>query len=141
MAINGGLKINLISEFVDKGLKAAEKGFQSLGSKALEWGKNIAKAGAVAVAAMAAYAVKIGVDGVKAAIKAEAAQNRLAQILTTTGGATRKQIAALDDQAKALEKVGVVSAENVKVVQSQLATFDLNYKTIVISTRCPNLQS
>lgn len=130
MAINGGLKINLISEFVDKGLKAAEKGFQSLGSKALEWGKNIAKAGAVAVAAMAAYAVKIGVDGVKAAIKAEAAQNRLAQILSTTGGATRKQIAALDDQAKALEKVGVVSAENVKVVQSQLATFDLNYKTL-----------
>lgn len=130
MAIKGGPKINIISEFWDKGLKQAEKGFQTLGQKAVEFGKNVAKATAVAVAAMAAYAVKIGVDGVKAAIKAEAAQNRLTQILLTTGGATRKQIAALDDQAKALEKVGVVSADNVKVVQSQLATFDLSYKTL-----------
>jgi hypothetical protein len=130
MPITGGPKINIISEFWDKGLKQAESGFKSLGQKALDFGKNVVKAGAVAAAAMAAYAVKLGVDGVKAAIKAEAAQNRLATILTTTGGATQKQIGLLNEQAKALEKVGVVSADNVKVVQSQLATFDLSYKTL-----------
>lgn len=130
MAITGGPKINIISEFVDKGLKQAESSFKSLGSKALDFGKNVVKAGAVAAAAMAAYAIKLGVDGVKAAIKAEAAQNRLATILTTTGGATQKQIGLLNEQAKALEKVGVVSADNVKVVQSQLATFDLSYSTL-----------
>lgn len=130
MAITGGPKINIISEFWDKGLKQAESGFKSLGSKALEFGKNVVKAGAIATAAVAAYAVKLGVDAVKAAIKAEAAQNRLATILTTTGGATQKQIGLLNEQAKALEKVGVVSADNVKVVQSQLATFDLSYKTL-----------
>ena len=130
MVVKGGPKINIISEFWDKGLKQAESGFKSLGQKALDFGKNVVKAGAIAAAAMAAYAVKLGVDGVKAAIKAEAAQNRLATILTTTGGATKKQIVLLGEQAKALEKVGVVSADNVKVVQSQLATFDLSYKTL-----------
>jgi hypothetical protein len=39
-------------------------------------------------------------------------------------------VAVLVEQAKALEQLGVVSAGNVSVVQSQLATFDLQASTI-----------
>lgn len=67
---------------------------------------------------------------VKAAAENEAAQHRLAQILKTTGKATTDQIKALNDQADALERVGVVSGSNITVLQSQLATFDLQADTI-----------
>ena len=67
---------------------------------------------------------------VKAAAEAQAEQQRLAQILTTTGKASREQIEALNAQADALERVGVVSGGNITVLQSQLATFDLQADTI-----------
>jgi hypothetical protein len=80
--------------------------------------------------AAGALAVKIGKDGIQAAIKAQAEQNRLEQILLNTNGASKEQVAVLVEQAKALEQLGVVSAGNVSVVQSQLATFDLQASTI-----------
>jgi hypothetical protein len=92
--------------------------------------KKIAKAFGVATLAAGALAVKIGKDGVQAAIKAQAEQNRLEQILLNTNGASKEQVAVLVEQAKALEQLGVVSAGNVSVVQSQLATFDLQASTI-----------
>lgn len=67
---------------------------------------------------------------VKEARNAEAAQFRLAQILRTTNGASEDQIAALNAQADALERVGVVSGEAITQAQAQLATFDLQAETI-----------
>lgn len=64
------------------------------------------------------------------ATAAAAAQDRLRQILLTTGGATNEYVDSLIDQAEALEKIGVVSADNIVVAQSQLATFDLTGNTI-----------
>jgi len=61
---------------------------------------------------------------------AAAAQDRLRQILLTTGGATNDFVDSLIEQAEALERVGVVTADNVLVAQSQLATFDLTGDTI-----------
>jgi hypothetical protein len=45
-------------------------------------------------------------------------------------GATTQEIALLNDQAKALERIGVVSGGNITQTQSQLATFNLQVKTI-----------
>jgi hypothetical protein len=67
---------------------------------------------------------------VKAAAENEAAQQRLAQILRTTGKATSDQIKGLNEQADALERVGVVSGGNITALQAQLATFDLQADTI-----------
>ncbi len=67
---------------------------------------------------------------VKAAAEAEAEQHRLRQILLTTGKASAEQVDALNKQADALERVGVVSGGNITVLQSQLATFDLQADTI-----------
>jgi len=69
-------------------------------------------------------------SSLKGVIELEAAQNRLRKILITTGGATNSQVDLLLKQADALEKVGVVSKENIIVAQSQLATFDLTSDTI-----------
>jgi hypothetical protein len=60
----------------------------------------------------------------------ESAQNRLYQLLKVTHGATKEQVKVLHDQAKALQAVGVVADDNITVVQSQLATFDLTLDTI-----------
>jgi hypothetical protein len=69
-------------------------------------------------------------DSISSAQEAQAVQNRLATLLRNTNGATEEQIALLHQQAKALEASTVVSAENVSVVQSQLATFDLHASSI-----------
>ena len=69
-------------------------------------------------------------SSLKGVIELEAAQNRLRKILITTGGATNSQVDSLLKQAEALEKLGVVTKDNIIVAQSQLATFDLTSDTI-----------
>jgi hypothetical protein len=66
----------------------------------------------------------------KGAIAENSAEERLYRLLQNTTGATREQVSVLKDQAKQLEKVGVVSAGNTAIVQSQLATFDLSIDAI-----------
>jgi hypothetical protein len=56
----------------------------------------MAAAFVAAAAAAAAYAVKIGIDGVKAALEDEKAQRILALTLENTTGATNAQIAAVE---------------------------------------------
>jgi len=60
-------------------------------------GKVIGAAFVAAAAAAGAYAIKIGVDGVKAALEDEKAQRILALTLENTTKATKAQIAAVED--------------------------------------------
>jgi hypothetical protein len=69
-------------------------------------------------------------ESIAEANAASAAQERLAKLLENTNGGTREQVAALIEQAEALEAVGVVSKDNIITAQSQLATFDLTAGTI-----------
>lgn len=126
----GAIVARILTQYSDKGSKAAQKDIQKLGTQFDNFSRNAVRAfGAVAVAT-GALAVKIGKDSIQAAIRAQAEQNRLTSILLTTKGATLEQIAVLDQQATALERVGVVSAGNIKTAQAQLATFDLQASTI-----------
>jgi hypothetical protein len=59
-------------------------------------GKMVGAAFAAAAAAAGAYAIKIGVEGVKAAIEDEKAQTQLAVALENATGATKAQIAATE---------------------------------------------
>jgi len=88
----------------------------------------------VAATAAGAYALKLGRDSVQAAQQAAAAQNRLRKLLLNTNGATEAQIQILFQQGKALEALTGISKENITVVQSQLATFDLHGSTIATLT-------
>ena len=87
-------------------------------------------AATIGVTFAATQVVSFFKQSVAAAQEAEAVQTRLRTILLNTGGATMEQVKALNQQAEALEKVGVVTKENVTMTQSQLATFDLQGKTI-----------
>lgn len=109
---------------LDSGVKKAGGGFDAFGG-------TLKKVGAVLGTAFAATQIfSFFKDAVKGAAEAEAGLTRLRSILLTTGGATEVQIAALEKQADALSKVGFASKENIIVTQSQLATFDLQGKTI-----------
>jgi hypothetical protein len=71
-----------------------------------------------------------GKASVMAFADAEAQQQRLAKLLEVTTGATFGEVAALNAQSKALERLGVVTAGSITQVQSQLATFNLQVSTI-----------
>jgi len=93
--------------------------------------KNVKKlAGAAGLAFGTAQVIAFGKASVKAALDAGAQQERLANLVKTTVGATQSQIQSLNDQAAALQDIGVVSKENVTQTQSQLATFNLQIDTI-----------
>jgi hypothetical protein len=82
---------------LQKGLKKADNEIQTFGGKVNEFGKKAALAFAAAAAAAGAYATKLAVDGVKAAIEDEAAQLRLASALKAATGATDAQVKATED--------------------------------------------
>jgi hypothetical protein len=117
-------EIRIGSTFDAKGFKQASKS-----TSALE--KNVKKLGSSLAAAFSVRAiVNFGKASVRASLQAQAEQDRLNQLLTVGVGATASQVAALNDQAQALEKLGVVTAGNITQTQSQLATFNLQTSTI-----------
>jgi hypothetical protein len=119
---------DLLKGFNDIRAKAGES-FGAANTKLQELVPSFQKIQAASAVAFAGLTAAAGV-AIKAAVDAQAEQNRLRQILLTTGGATEQQVKALIDQANALEKVGVASAGNIITAQSQLATFDLQFETI-----------
>jgi hypothetical protein len=116
--------INIASKFDAKGFKKAESASKQLANSV----KNLA--GTFGVAFGAAAVVAYGKASVKVALEAQAEQARLNNILKVTTGASQEQIDILNEQAKALERIGVVTAGNITTTQSQLATFDLQISTI-----------
>jgi hypothetical protein len=94
------VKITFDADFdeLKRGVKGATNEVESFGSKVADFGKKAGAAFAIAGAAAAAYAGKLLVDGVKAAIEDEKAQVKLAASLQNTTGATNAQIAAVEKQ-------------------------------------------
>jgi hypothetical protein len=107
-----------------KGFKQAESATDKLGRSV----KNLAKT--LGLAFSAAAIVNFGKAAVRASLEAQAQQQRLSALLKVTTGATQDQVNVLNDQAAALEKIGVVTGGSITQVQSQLATFDLQLATI-----------
>lgn len=131
MAGSRTLKLNILAETKDliDGLKKANSEVSDANTKMGEAFKKVSIAVGAAATTVGTFAIALGKASIQEAIQAEAENNRLATILKNTG-ATNKQIEALNKQADALERVGVVSGGNIKVVQSQLATFDLSAAAI-----------
>ena len=93
------LKLNLLADVDQFGrsLNKADNDVKGFAGGLKKYGKMAAAAFAVAGAAAAAYAIKIGVDGVKAAVEDEASQKQLAIALKNTTNATDAQIASTED--------------------------------------------
>ena len=96
---NRTLKLSILADVDDlkKKLGEADKAVETNSSRIADFGKKAAAAFAVAAAAAVAYAGKLAIDGVKAAIEDEQAQLRLANALRQATGATDAQIAATED--------------------------------------------
>jgi hypothetical protein len=128
--------VPILSQFNDKGIKDAIKEFKkaqttlgkfsAVGDIFQGVGKNLTKNVTLPIVALGGAMALL----VKEAMEVEASQHRLRTLLLNTGGASELQVKALFQQAEALEKVGVVSKQNIMVAQSQLATFDLQASTI-----------
>lgn len=99
MAGSRTLKLSILADIDDlkKNLGIGSKEVETFGDKVGKFGKMAAAAFAAAAAAAGAYAIKIGVDGVKAAIEDEKAQTQLALALKNATGATQAQIKATED--------------------------------------------
>jgi len=117
--------IDIAAEFTgNKAFKQAESSTEKLT-------KNVKKlAQAVGLGFGTAQVLAFGKASIKAALEAQAQQERLANLVKVTVGATESQIQALNDQAEALQAIGVVNKENITQTQSQLATFNLQIDTI-----------
>lgn len=98
MAGSRTLKLSILADVDDlrKKLNTGSQEVEGFGSKLGDFGKKAGAAFAVAGAAAAAYAGKLLVDGVKAAIEDEKAQVALATSLRNVTGATDAQIAATE---------------------------------------------
>ncbi len=93
------MKLNLLADVSQfgKSLSKADTDTKSFSSKMKGYGKVAAKAFAGAALAAGAFAIKIGVDGVKAAIEDEVSQKKLATTLKNVTNATDDQIKATED--------------------------------------------
>ena len=98
MAGSRTLKLTILGDVdnLNKSLKTATADVETFGDKMGKVGKMVGAAFVAAAAAAGAYAVKIGIEGVKAAIEDEKAQTQLALALENATGATKGQIAATE---------------------------------------------
>jgi phage-related protein len=94
------LKLSILADVdqLKKSLAQANGDVDNSSSKMGEFSKKAGLAFAAAGAAAGAYAIKLAVDGVKAAIADEAAQVRLATALKNATGATNDMIASVEKQ-------------------------------------------
>jgi hypothetical protein len=94
------LKLSILADVdqLKKSLASANGDVEDSSSKLGEFSKKAGLAFAAAAAAAGAYAIKLAVDGVKAAIEDEAAQVRLATALKNATGATDDMINSIEQQ-------------------------------------------
>jgi hypothetical protein len=123
MAGSRTLKLSILGDVdnLNKSLKTATTDVETFGDKVGKVGKVVGAAFVAAAAAAGAYAVKIGIDGVKSAIEDEKAQTQLALALTNATGATNAQIAATEQSILQMSLATGVADDNLRPALQRLA--------------------
>ena len=93
----GSIVARILTQYSDKGSKAAAKDINKLGKNFDAFARKAVKSFGLAAAASAAFAIKMGVDAVKAAMEDQKAQTILANSLRNTVGASDEAIAAVEE--------------------------------------------
>jgi hypothetical protein len=108
----GAVVARILTQYSDKGSKAAQKDIAKMGKNFDAFAKKVGKAFAIAGAAAAAFAIKIGKDAVQAAMADQKSQVLLANSLRNTTGATNAAISTVEDYISKLQlQVGVADDE------------------------------
>jgi len=93
----GSIVARILTQYSDKGSKAAAKDINKLGKNFDAFARKAIKSFGLAAAASAAFAIKMGVDAVKAAMEDQKAQTILANSLRNTVGASDAAIASVEE--------------------------------------------
>ena len=117
------LKLSILADVdqLKKSLTSANNDVEGSSNKLADFSKKAGVAFAAAAAAAGAYAVKLAVDGVKAAIEDEAAQIRLATSLKNATGATNEMIASVEKQILKTSLATGVTDDQLRPALSRLA--------------------
>jgi hypothetical protein len=117
------LKLSILADVdqLKKSLNSANADVEGSSNKLGDFSKKAGLAFAAAGAAAGAYAVKLAVDGVKAAIEDEAAQIRLATSLKNATGATNEMIVAVEKQILKTSLATGVADDKLRPALSRLA--------------------
>ena len=117
------LKLSILADVDDlkKKLGEADKAVETNANKVSDFGKKAAKAFAVAAVAATAYAGKLLIDGVRAAIEDEKANAQLAATLTNVAGATDNTIASVLAYSRATELATGVTEDELRPSLNRLA--------------------
>lgn len=108
----GAVVARIITQYSDKGSKAAKKDITNLGKSFDNFSKQTVRAFGIATAAVGAFALKVGKDAVQAAMDDQKAQVLLANSLRNTTGATNAAIASVENYIGKLQvQVGVADDE------------------------------
>ena len=138
MAGSRTLKLSILGDVdnLNKSLKTATKDVETFGDKMGKVGKVIGAAFVAAAAAAGAYAIKIGVEGVKAAIEDEKAQTQLALALENATGATKAQIAATEQSILQMSLATGVADDKLRPALGRLvrSTGDITKAQDLLST-------
>ena len=110
----------IVTVYNDKGSKQAVKDLNKLEKNFANAGKKIAKAFGVAALAAGALAVKLGKDGVEAAIADQKSQALLANALRNTTGANELAIASVEDYITAQQRAVAVTDDELRPSLSTL---------------------
>ncbi len=100
----GAIVARILTQYSNKGSKAAQKDIATLSKSFDSFAKNAKRAFGIAAAASAAFAIKIGTDSVQAAIEDQKSQALLANSLRNTVGATDAAIAGTETYITAMQK-------------------------------------
>ena len=138
MAGSRTLKLSILGDVdnLNKSLKTATKDVETFGDKMGKVGKMFGAAFVAAAAAAGAYAVKIGIEGVKAAIEDEKAQTQLALALENATGATKAQIAATEQSILQMSLATGVADDQLRPALGRLvrSTGDITKAQDLLST-------
>lgn len=120
-------------EAFKKGLTEARNGLSKFANGAAAYFRSATAASkvfATAVAAVGVAVIAFGKKSVDAYFASAEATTKLRTNLLNVKGATEAHVQALEKQASALQGVGVIEDDVIKAGMSQLATFNLQGKTI-----------
>ena len=112
----GAVVARILTQYSDKGSKAAQKDINKLGRNIDAFAKKSARAFGIATAASALFAAKIGKDAVQGAMEDQKQQIALATALRNTTGATDEAIAATVTYLDKLELL--VGVDNNQLIPS-----------------------
>ena len=121
MAI-GAVTARIITQYSDKGSRAAARDINKLGKNFDKFAGKVGKAFGLAAAASAAFAIKVGIDSVKAAIADEKSQALLANSLKNTTGATDAAIASTEAWIDQIQRTFGEVDDNLRPALAKLAS-------------------